>query len=67
LEKRVEQAFKPGSVPQEVIETIAEQVAEESGDCRDALELLLRAGREADSENVKQISLQQIGEIDGTN
>lgn len=47
LEKRVEQAFKPGSVPDEAIEEVAERVAESSGDCRKALEILLRKGREA--------------------
>lgn len=49
LSKRVEQAFKPGTVPDEVLEEIAETVAENSGDCREALEKLLRAGRKADS------------------
>lgn len=52
LEKRVEQAFRPGSVPDEVIEEIARQVAEGSGDCRQALQLLLNAGRQADREGV---------------
>jgi cell division control protein 6 len=56
LEKRVEQAFKPGTVPQEVIEQIAEQVAENSGDCRQALNTLLRAGRKADQEGRKKVN-----------
>ncbi|MXR52037.1 AAA family ATPase [Halovenus sp. WSH3] len=56
LEKRVEQAFRPGTVPDEVIEKIAEQVAENSGDCREALEILLRAGREADLEEKKRVN-----------
>ncbi len=56
LSKRVEQAFKPGTVPDEVIEEIAEQVAENSGDCREALETLLRAGRKADSESRSKLT-----------
>jgi len=55
LEKRVEQAFKPGTVPDEVIEEIAETVAENSGDCRKALETLLRAGRKADRKGMSKI------------
>lgn len=48
LNKRVEQAFRPGTVPDEVIEAIAKEVATESGDCRQALETLLRVGKKAD-------------------
>jgi len=55
LSQRMEQAFKPGTVPDEVLEEIAEQVAENSGDCREALETLLRAGREADREGKSEI------------
>jgi len=57
LSKRVEQAFKPGTVPDEALEEIAEQVAENSGDCREALETLLRAGRKADQEGRSKVSL----------
>jgi len=60
LEERVEQAFRPGAVPDKVIEEIAEKVAEESGDCREALEILLRAGRKADREREKQVSLGKL-------
>ena len=49
LEDRVEQAFRPGAVEDNVIEKIAEHVAEKSGDCRQALDLLLRAGRKTES------------------
>lgn len=48
LEQRVDQAFRPESVESEVIEDIAEHVAEQSGDCRQALNLLLQAGRHAE-------------------
>jgi len=57
LEERVEQAFKPGTVPDKVIEEIAEQVAENSGDCRKALETLLRAGRKADRNGESEVSV----------
>ena len=61
LAKRVEQAFKPGTVPDEVLEEIAETVAENSGDCREALETLLRAGREADREGKSEIEFSLLG------
>jgi cell division control protein 6 len=55
LKKRVEQAFKPGTVSDEVLEEIAEEVAENSGDCREALETLLRAGRKADQNRKNEL------------
>jgi cell division control protein 6 len=60
LEKRVEQAFKPGTVPDEVIEEIAEQVAEDSGDCRKALTLLLNAGRKADRQGNSELEVKDV-------
>jgi cell division control protein 6 len=63
LDKRVEQAFRPGSVPDEVIDLIAEVVADRSGDCREALRLLLRLGREADRSGESQIAVDDIDEI----
>jgi cell division control protein 6 len=60
LEKRVEQAFRPGTVPDEVIEEIAEHVAEKSGDCREALQLLLQAGRNADRDQERKVRLDHI-------
>lgn len=60
LEKRVEQAFRPGSVPDEVIEEIAEKVAENSGDCRTALDLLLTAGRNADNKNQREVTVDDV-------
>jgi cell division control protein 6 len=57
LEKRVEQAFRPGSVSDEVIQEVAEYVAENSGDCREALRLLLRAGREAEAEGRREVNI----------
>lgn len=60
LQKRVEQAFKPGTVPEEVVETVAQKTAETSGDCRQALEILLKAGRKADKENNRGLTLEHI-------
>jgi cell division control protein 6 len=48
LEQRVEKAFHPGSVKEDIPEKIAEEIFEGDGDCREALELLLRAGRKAE-------------------
>jgi cell division control protein 6 len=56
LENRASRAFRSGSVSDEVLNEIAERVAEQSGDCREALEMLLRAGRKADSESCSKIS-----------
>jgi cell division control protein 6 len=67
LDKRVEQAFRPGSVPDEVVEKIAEQVAESSGDCREALEQLLRAGRTAEQEGDSTVSIDHLDNPENTN
>lgn len=56
LDDRVEEAFHPGTVPEAVIETIAARVADQSGDCRRALEHLLEAGRLADRRNASKIT-----------
>jgi cell division control protein 6 len=60
LSKRVEQAFKPGTVSDEVVEEIAESVAESSGDCREALGKLLRAGRKACHEGLSEVPKELI-------
>lgn len=60
LKHRVEQAFYPGTVPDEVIEVIAARVAEQSGDCRDALRILLQAGRFAEQRGKHKITLEQV-------
>lgn len=60
LEKRVEQSFRPGTVADEVINHIAERVAEENGDCRKALELLLRAGRKADQKEESAVTVDLV-------
>jgi cell division control protein 6 len=52
----VEKAFRPGAVLSEVIEQIAEHVAEKSGDCRKALQKLLEAGRKAEVKDLANVS-----------
>jgi cell division control protein 6 len=64
LEKAVEQAFKPGSVDNEVIETIAEEVADNSGDCRQALEQLLQAGRRAMQHGAREVTQRDLAKED---
>lgn len=48
LQKRVEQAFKPGSIEKSQTKKIAEEVAQKNGDCRLALKILLTAARKTD-------------------
>lgn len=63
LEHRVEQAFKPGSVGDDVLQRIADHVAEHSGDCRKALELLLQSGRTADQANVDAVTTDHVDQV----
>ena len=63
LHQRTDQAFQPDTVPDEVLRRIAETVAAESGDCRQALTLLLWAGRIAEREHADTVAnthLQQL-------
>jgi len=60
LQDRVDKAFRPGTVPTEVIEEIAEKVAENTGDCRKALSKLLNAGRKADQEGESKLSPEHL-------
>lgn len=63
LEKRVEQAFRPGTVSEKVIRQISEYVAEESGDCRKALDILLKVGRKADRNSESQVSADHLQSV----
>jgi cell division control protein 6 len=47
-------------VPNEVLEEIAEYVADNSGDCRESLQILLRLGRKADRENRQKIEASHL-------
>jgi cell division control protein 6 len=62
LEQRVEQAFRPSTVADSAIETIADSVAENSGDCRKALESLLQAGRKADQRRESKVNAAMVTE-----
>lgn len=65
LKARVEQAFRPGAVQPEVLELIADTVAESGGDCRDAFERLLQAGRRATREGAREVTPQFLESVDG--
>lgn len=56
LEQRVQQAFRPGAIPDEVIQEIAERVTKRDGDCREALKLLLQAAREAEKQGESEVT-----------
>ena len=64
LQKTAEQAFKPGAVDNEVIEAIAEDVADKRGDCRQAFEQLLQAGRRAMRQGGREVTEQDLAEVD---
>lgn len=57
LHHRVERAFHRGTVADEVVEAIADAVSEQGGDCRQALTILLRAGRTAENQRAKQVTV----------
>lgn len=60
LEDRADHAFRQGAVSSEVLEEIAATVVEQSGDCREALNLLLRAGRQAECERAEAVTLDHV-------
>ena len=64
LQDTVEQAFKPGTVDDKVIESIAEAVAETSGDCRQAFEQLLQAGRKAMRQGAREVTERDLTKAD---
>lgn len=65
LEERVHEAFQRDTISTEVLDTIAAVVADQSGDCREALNQLLRAGRRAEQANAETIQLDQLDEVFG--
>lgn len=65
LKTRVERAFRPGAVQPEVIELIADEVAETGGDCRDALERLLQAGRRAAKDDGREVRPEYLDFVEG--
>jgi len=54
LRERVELSFREGTIPETVVNFVADQAAP-SGDARYAIELLWRAGKYADSEGAKEL------------
>ncbi len=56
LRQRAEKAFKPGIVGEEAINLASAIAAQESGDARRAVMLLLRAGEIADREKLQKIT-----------
>jgi cell division control protein 6 len=63
LEQRVEQAFRPDAVEDDVIATVAEKVATQSGDCRQAFDLLLEAGRTADRSGANRVTMETLDAV----
>lgn len=60
LQERVDDAFRGGAVPQGVLEEIARIVADQSGDCREAFTLLLRAARQAEEEGANTLTTDHV-------
>ncbi len=56
LEQRVQEAFSPNAVESGAISLASAIAAQESGDARTAIKLLLRAGELADEEKVGQVT-----------
>jgi len=59
ISERVELAFKEGAVPEATVAFLAD-VAGSSGDARYAIELLWRAGKYADSESSRAVSVEYV-------
>jgi cell division control protein 6 len=55
LNDRVVMAFEPSTVPEDVVELVAELSVSESGNARFAIELLWRAGKYADAEDLGSV------------
>jgi len=56
LRDRAESAFYPGTVDEDVLRKVAATVAQDGGDCRQALHLLRQAGLEAEQDGKKQVT-----------
>jgi cell division control protein 6 len=55
LNDRVLMAFEPSAVPDDVVDLVAESAVSESGNARFAIELLWRAGKYADAEDLSSV------------
>lgn len=60
LGNRVTLAFKQGTIPTETITLAAELAEEEGGNARYGIELLWRAGKYADTEEIKEVSPEYV-------
>ncbi len=65
LRDRAELAFKENVVSDEALQLVA-GIGEQSGDARYSIELLWRAGKYADSENVKHVSTEHVRKAAGS-
>lgn len=63
LEKRAEEAFRPNAIGESVLQRIASEVAESSGDCREAFDLLLQAGRKADKNGDAEVTTETVDRV----
>lgn len=60
LRQRADRAFDSGAVSDDVLETIGAAVAEQGGDCRQALTLLLQAGRTAEQQRAEKVTIDHL-------
>jgi cell division control protein 6 len=65
LDQRAEQAFRRDTVADEALKLIAATVAEQDGDCRHALDLLRRAGRQAEHEEAEELTAAHVKQLLG--
>lgn len=63
LEDRADKAFHPNAFTRDILKRVADIVAESSGDCREAFELLLRAGRLAQLQKSDQVDHEHIDAV----
>lgn len=63
LHHRADQAFQSEAVTDATLDLIATTVAEQGGDCRQALMLLLWAGRTADREEASQVTPDHVDHV----
>lgn len=60
LHHRIEAAFRRGVITPAAVDRIANTVADAGGDCRQALSLLLRAGRIAEREQAPEVTVDHV-------
>lgn len=60
LHNRIETAFHRGVITPDAVDRIANTIADAGGDCRQALGLLLRAGRIAEDEQAAEVTVDHV-------